>query len=130
MTAYESAALRATPLCFFLFQKQFDRVVAHSFQILYHAQPVLRSVPLIQCLQPLAWEAFTFKAEADRCLRKLLTLITHMGAVFSSRNTARAVFSVKTLRIQVVSHRLITNAQVAVHATRSNHLLFHNAPTI
>ncbi|HOY27278.1 MAG TPA: hypothetical protein PKU79_11995, partial [Mesotoga sp.] len=63
---------------------------------------------------------FTFIAEADLSLRKQLALIAHVDAILPPRDTAGTVLFVKSLPFQVVFHRLITDAQTAIHTAWSD----------
>jgi len=120
MTAYNAATLVAEPFYLFLFQKQLYGIVADELKVLYHAHMIFRAIALIQRLQSFTGKNFTFIAETDLSLRKQLALIAHVDAILPPRDTAGTVLFVKSLPFQVVFHRLITDAQTAIHTAWSD----------
>ncbi len=123
--AYNHATFRATPFFLFLLQEQFNRVVTNEFQVLNHAHLKLSSVALIQCLKSFAGKEFTLIAETDASLCKQFALVAHMSAVFTPRNTAGAILSVKASFLELLLHCLLIDAQAAVDTALSDYRLFH-----
>lgn len=117
MAADHLPAFRAAPLLRFLCQEAFDAVFFDDSEILNHAHVEFRPVTFVQALQPPAGKGLALKAKPDVALSQQCTLLTDVGAVFSSWDTPRAVFSAKTLLVQVLFPELIGNTQTAVHPT-------------
>jgi len=125
VTADHFTALRAAPFSLFLLEKFFHAGCSDQFEIFDHAHVVFSPVTLIDGFQPLAGIVLALEAKSHPAFPQQFTLLSHMSAVFPSRDTARAVCLVKPLLIQVFYHELISNAQAAIHPAGSNQNLIH-----
>lgn len=116
MTAYRLAAFRAFPLLLLRFQKPVYTMIPNIFQVFYHAHMIFFLISLIKRFQIFAREAIALIAEPYFSLSYQITMILQaVRAVLTSRDTARAIFSVYPLLLQIIFHRLITDTQTAIH---------------
>lgn len=128
MTADHSSAFRAAPPGLFFLQESLHPFSFDESEVLDHAHMVLGAVALIEGFQPFTGESSALIAEAELPFLQQFALITHVGTVFPSGNTAGTVFSVESLFVQVPLHKLIGNAQAAIHPAGSNELFLHVMP--
>jgi len=110
MTAYHATALRTAPLFLFSFQKYLQAILFNKAKIFDHAQVIFGAISLIQRFKPFAGKILAFIAKPNLPFAKQFTFITHVSTVFPSRNTARAVFPVKSMLIKIIFHELISKA--------------------
>jgi hypothetical protein len=68
------------PRLFLAIKELFNSVLFHEIQILYHAHSVTRSVPAVNCSQPITWKAAALKTESD-------LIICQFGTMFFQKNT-------------------------------------------
>jgi len=125
VAANDPSTFWTTPFCLFLFQELLYAMYFYEFKVFYHAHVVLCAVTPIQRFQSRAWKNVAFKAESNVAFSKQFTAIPHVGAMFSSRDAAGAVFLVKPLFVHIFFPELKSNTQTAVHPAWGNGCFFH-----
>jgi len=128
MTAYHLATFRATPLCLFLFQEPLDALLFDEFEVFYHAHMVLGAVSLIEGFQPTTGKIFALIAKANKSFPKHFAPVTHMKTVLTAWQTSLTINSFKSLLVQIIFHRQITDTYPAIHPAGSNKLFFQFLP--
>jgi len=75
MDADDTAALAAAPPFVLFLDKGVETMLADELEVIEHAHAVLRSVPFVQVLQPLAGIRPAFVTEAGKARLDLLTVL-------------------------------------------------------
>ena len=83
------------------------------------------AVSLVECPEASAWEHATLVAEVDQPFSQQVTMLAHERAVLAAWSATLAVGPMKTLGLQVVSHRQVASTNTAVHAARGNEFSTH-----
>jgi hypothetical protein len=97
MTADSFTAIRAAPLSLLIGKETIHTLFFYLPQIPNHAHLVFGMVTIVEAFQTPTGKIITFIAKPHQAFTNQFTMGLHESAIFSPRNTTRAVFSVKTL---------------------------------
>jgi hypothetical protein len=96
VTANRATAGWAAPLHLLGFQEISHPLIPNGVQIFDHAHMIFCSIALIQSFQSFTRVRLTFKTKPDQTLSEQIASISHVGAVLTPGDAARAVLAVKT----------------------------------
>ena len=126
MTADRTAAPCAVPLLFFFFEKFRGTVFLDEVEVVNHTHVIPGAVPFIEVFQTPAREITALIAEPDKSEPELVAAPRHESTILTAGQAAYTVFSVKTLLLEIILLRLVTDAQRTVHPAGSNKYLFQS----
>ncbi len=107
MAANNTAAVRTLPFISFLCEKLIHAVFFYRPEVFNHAHVVFVTISFIKRLESFAWKINALITKTHETFTYKVTVGFHEQAVFTAGNTTRAIFSVKTLFVEIVDHELI-----------------------